>query len=710
MATELYFTSYANVHAQALDAAWGTSANRVTRHMDHVRRNSPMTTVSIVETSGSAINVCAIQGISRPLDGDQTIAGDFKMLMRALETATDADARAQLVLRVLSPDGAVRGTLIAADASALSSEFPITTAANRKFPLAATWGGGGYALSSVDGLDGDFVVLEAGARFHNAIAGSRGATFHYGDTVATLLAEDETGTTNDTPYAWFSQTINFRDYDRGVARAYSFPGGSYTSTPVGGLYLPAGSAGIANLARDHTAPRVDSYDPNDGETIAATDPIAFRVFDALDALGRVTVYAQFSGGGGPPEVVHDGDAFKGRYASLSVRDVTSGGWEYSIAREGGWPGTGLEIVVTTHDADGNEMDPTTITYTVSDPVDADTPTLTGASPANLSTIDATDEVAFAIEDATGLKTVVIHALQGELDETVYDSANGGFGPAYTGSATPAPPWDESDTSVAFEFTRTEGYTDADTEIVVTATDQTGHSAALGLEYTVSNPTSTGGIPPVVDNFSPADDSTVAASDAFGFDVTAEAAIASVMVIVQNGSDAPVVAYNGAFRGQFAASSARSDIAGGYHFEIDPGAAKWPKGTIALTVIAVDETGAAVVHTTYGLTVSNPVNVTAPDVGNYVPPRRTRLQPNQPIQFDVTDDSGQFLRVRVDLYYPNTGLTETVYNGFSFLGLYAGPSRATAIAGGVRFIIARTGGWPSKPSVIVDPIDIYGNAG
>lgn len=102
------------------------------------------------------------------------------------EASGTVDARAQVVIRVIASDGStVRGTLLAGDTAALSSEFLIsgvnTSLDNRKFPR-----GGAIALTQVIAQEGDYIVIEFGERNHGTTA----------DTVRIWSGVTEPGTTD----------------------------------------------------------------------------------------------------------------------------------------------------------------------------------------------------------------------------------------------------------------------------------------------------------------------------------------------------------------------------------------------------------------------------------------------------------------------------------------------------------------------------------
>ncbi len=135
----------------------------------------------------------------------QTILGTIKGQVLSQEDNARADYRAQLLVRVVSNDGAiVRGILLAHDTDVLRSEFA-TTLVNRKYPVA--WSLAGAMVNTLSTVDGDRLVFEIGARRHNTGTSSFTATLQFGDN-GTDLPEDETATVGD-PWIELSHDVVF---------------------------------------------------------------------------------------------------------------------------------------------------------------------------------------------------------------------------------------------------------------------------------------------------------------------------------------------------------------------------------------------------------------------------------------------------------------------------------------------------------------------
>lgn len=102
------------------------------------------------------------------------------------------------------------------------------------------------------------------------------------------------------------------------------------------------------------------------------------------------------------------------------------------------------------------------------------------------------------------------------------------------------------------------------------------------------------------------------------------------------------------------------------------------------------------------------DLTPPFVGNFDPPAGTAILKTTPISFDVTEDSGEFGRIFVVAFYPATGISELIHDGDGFRGYYAATSSRQAIAGGFRYTVLRSRGWPSAPTIQTFAVDRAGN--
>lgn len=123
--------------------------------------------VTVASTGVQYDDVLMLQAISPPLAA-QTISGTFKCYLRVRESLGSLDARSQIVIRVVSSDGAtVRGTLYAGDTGtgAVSQEWVASSSTfqNASFPRSLP-----ASISSLAISAGDRLVVEIGYRAHAA--------------------------------------------------------------------------------------------------------------------------------------------------------------------------------------------------------------------------------------------------------------------------------------------------------------------------------------------------------------------------------------------------------------------------------------------------------------------------------------------------------------------------------------------------------------
>jgi len=211
MATRFYWGQVVTAPTPAFSASWSAPGSTPTRLMMRtVKRKAASTTpliASATETTAAILNKQHVQLISMPLAA-QTITGTVKGYALFSESDAAQDCRVQCEIRIISQAGTVRGTLLAADTGALSSEF-VATPTNRRIPLLAATN----TLTSVSAQEGDYLVIEIGHRTHVASGTSYTATVRWQDNPgSTDLPEDETDTdATKAPWLEFSQTLILND-------------------------------------------------------------------------------------------------------------------------------------------------------------------------------------------------------------------------------------------------------------------------------------------------------------------------------------------------------------------------------------------------------------------------------------------------------------------------------------------------------------------
>lgn len=216
MATRFYFPE-GSTHGSAVtptpDSEWEETTGHAQLRMHPGRLVTAFSDKTVSEAAGTTAGTDGLiaQYVSDPLDGAQTISGTVKGMAKLFENSTSADMRSQVVIRVVSEDGStVRGTLLAADTSALSNEWGASNSSRRKMPL--NWSAPGTSLSSVSAQDGDRIVVEIGFRSHNSLSTVYTGSMRLGDAAGSVDAPETEATSSSAERAWleFSQTLVFR--------------------------------------------------------------------------------------------------------------------------------------------------------------------------------------------------------------------------------------------------------------------------------------------------------------------------------------------------------------------------------------------------------------------------------------------------------------------------------------------------------------------
>ena len=414
MSTRFYFGQLITAPTLAFSAAWSAPGSTPQRLlMRTVKRKAAPNTAPVVfsasETTAAILNKQHIQLVSMPL-GAQTITGTVKGYALFSESDLTQDCRVQCEMRIIAPDGTVRGTLLAADAGALSSEFT-TTATNRRIPLLAATN----TLTSVTALDGDYLVIEIGHRTHVASATAYTATIRWHDDPATGdLPEDETTTTTTlAPWLEFSQTLLVNDTFDNFApalAAYAAAGANQTNalTPAYGPLDSTRDVLAEFLASQSLALAMVNRVANQ-----ATDTTAPTFFNA-QTLGAVSA-AGFEPIGQPYSIVPYGadqtNAVTPSYGKLDpTRDILA---EFNLAQPISY----------------NLVDPTNSDVFVVLPVvvtPGAAPSVANVAPADMSTITPVDTLGFDVLLPSGARRVLVgiaFPTSGGAPELAHDGSN-----------------------------------------------------------------------------------------------------------------------------------------------------------------------------------------------------------------------------------------------------------------------------------------------
>jgi len=342
-------------------AAWEktTGANLSLRAKVGVNVTHALATTTIAAQGTSGNDTLLNQYISPPLDSNQTITGTVKGQVRMSESAAGLDARAQIIIRVIDSGGTVRGTLLAEDTAALSSEFA-TSLTNRNVPR-----GGAVAVTSVAAQTGDRIVIEVGARQHATAAGN--VAMSIGDTVSGDLPENQTTTTALAPWVEFSQTITFTN-DTSV-RA--------TQTSLEVLYEGTPELRSTQVSLDvlHESLAYAMGDASGADALTGTITMSSAV-----AVGDLILLAVCSDGSATQSWAHDQgftdvvDSVSGTGARLVIKAIKVGGtfdttvvitfsaserFSYTLVKidVGDWSGNLSDIESTVNTGTGTSADP-----------------------------------------------------------------------------------------------------------------------------------------------------------------------------------------------------------------------------------------------------------------------------------------------------------------------------------------------------------------
>ncbi len=216
-------------------------------------------------------------------------------------------------------------------------------------------------------------------------------------------------------------------------------------------------------------------------------------------------------------------------------------------------------------------------------------------------------------------------------------------------------------------------------------------------------------------FTPADASLVTASDSIRVEVSSDSATLDQVRILATFPDRTELVLEGDVSGPPTAVDPYNlvdtgGITNGRFFVFERGDGGWPDDFTVTVAANTDQVRTQYTDEQSSYVRSPPAtaaDTTEPTVGSVVPAPGTPIATTDPLQFDVTDDSGAFRRILVVVNL--AGTQELAHDGNNFLGNYAGGSCSrTAISGGFRFVILRDGGWPSSPTIRVFAIDQSGN--
>lgn len=216
MATRFYLPAFTGGTAPPVSPGYGSIWDETTSGGQRfvtatTKAATALENRQIGETSASATyDVLFHQYVSAPLEA-QTISGSLSGVVRAIQSAAAADDSLQVMVRVVSEDGATeRAVLYGGHAAALNTtadalgqEIAVTTAATRVIPS-------GTAITSYTCVAGDRLVIEVGYRSHDTSTTARNSILRFGDPTATGDFALTAGLTTDLcPWMEMSANLTF---------------------------------------------------------------------------------------------------------------------------------------------------------------------------------------------------------------------------------------------------------------------------------------------------------------------------------------------------------------------------------------------------------------------------------------------------------------------------------------------------------------------
>lgn len=216
MATRFYLSSSSSAPMLPADvyinvaptSSWQETAALVHRRCSEGwKRSTAMTSIASTSSATSPETHATARFFSDPLEA-QTISGTVSGQIRCLESASAGTGTVAIGIRVITPAGTVRGTLLNVTGAALDYATSLT---NRSIagPSSST----AVALTSTAVTAGDVIEIVLGTRDVDTNA-SRSYTINIGDNAGSDLAVDQSTTTANNPWVEFSQDLIFMDVRR----------------------------------------------------------------------------------------------------------------------------------------------------------------------------------------------------------------------------------------------------------------------------------------------------------------------------------------------------------------------------------------------------------------------------------------------------------------------------------------------------------------
>jgi hypothetical protein len=154
--------------------------------------------------------------------------------------------------------------------------------------------------------------------------------------MADLTGKSE-GEVVDAAYTVLPFVTAYRVEPEVVTPRYFLAGAIAALRVVAEIITPRYGTTPTEVIPDTTPPSISNFSPTPGNNLTRSQVISFDVTDDV-GLRLIKIEAVFAPGS-TIEVVHNGFVFNTMYSNASnTRTPITGGYHYTILRDGGWPG------------------------------------------------------------------------------------------------------------------------------------------------------------------------------------------------------------------------------------------------------------------------------------------------------------------------------------------------------------------------------------
>ena len=187
------------------DAAWEDTSILARAMTSTAVISDAMATVSFSDADETNKDILFRQWISEPLTAGQTITGSqaLKAQVRGSERLSGNNLFLTLGIRVIAANGTtVQKVVLAPTRDDVELTSPLATLTNRQFTATS-------AATNYTTVEGDRLCIELGTGGDPITANPHDSALRLGDAAAVDLAENNTATTDDNPWAQLTDTLTF---------------------------------------------------------------------------------------------------------------------------------------------------------------------------------------------------------------------------------------------------------------------------------------------------------------------------------------------------------------------------------------------------------------------------------------------------------------------------------------------------------------------